>query len=156
MREMTSPPRPTFAYERLGTFTYNVVRDPSAATAYLRFWLKREWETDHEEAPTEPWTVEWLALLPSLGFRLAELDLAAVHPRPDLMAHGTGTASFASALRVRVAERRKSLLRGVSLEPLVVREGTGELMDGYTRYWLLREQGETRIYAYLASESPVT
>jgi len=149
---MTTPPLPEFAYERLGTFTYNVVRDPAAATEYLHFWLRREWEADHAEAPAEPWTVEWLAVLPRLIFRLAQLDLAAVHPRPDLMARGTGTNSFASELRVRAAERQKSLLRGVSVEPLVVLERNGELLDGYTRYWLMREQGESRIYAYLASE----
>jgi hypothetical protein len=150
---MTTPPMPEFTYERLGTFTYNVVREPSAATEYLRFWLCREWEADHAEAPAEPWTVEWLAMLPRLVFRLAELDLARVHPRPDLMARGTGKNSFLSELRVRAAERQESLLRGVSVEPLVVLERNGELMDGYTRYWLMREQGQPRVYAYLGSES---
>jgi len=149
---MTTLPLPDFAYERLGMFTYNVVRDPSAATEYLRFWLRREWEADHAEAPAEPWTVEWLAMLPRLGFRLAQLDLVSVHPRPDVMARGSGENSFVSELRVRAAERQESLLRGVSVEPLVVLERNGELMDGYTRYWVMREQGEPRVYAYLASE----
>lgn len=51
------------------------------------------------------------------------------------------------------AEREQSVLRGVSIEPLVVFEPAGELMDGYTRYWLLREHGEPQVYAYLASKA---
>lgn len=147
---MSTPPQPDFAYVRLGAFTYNVVRDPSTATEFLRFWLRREWETDHAEAPAEPWTWEWLSLLPRLTFRLSELPLAAVRPRPDLMSHEVGEYSFLSDLRVRAAEREESVLRGVSLEPLVVLEGTGELVDGYTRYWLLRQHGEPEVYTYLA------
>jgi hypothetical protein len=148
---MNEPPLPEYDYVRLGAFTYNVVRDSNAVTELMRFWLKREWETDHAEAPAEPWTVEWLNLLPRLSFRLSELPLADVHPRADLMAHEVGEHSFLADLRLRAAEREESLLRGVSLEPLVVLEHNGELMDGYTRCWLLREHDEPRVYVYLAS-----
>jgi len=150
---MSAPPQPEFSYVRLGAFTYNVVRDPSAATELLRYWLSREWQTDHAETPDEAWTLEWLTVLPRLSFHLAQLPLADVHPRPDLMSHRVGEYSFLSALRVRAAEREESVLRGVSIEPLVVFEPNGELMDGYTRYWLLREHGEQQVYAYLASEA---
>jgi hypothetical protein len=146
------PPRPAFAYVRLGRFTYNVVHDASAATDLLRFWLKREWEADHAESPGEPWTVEWLSMLPRLRFRLSEMPLAAVHPRADLMRHEVGDYSFLAALESRALEREESLLRGASLEPLVVLERNGELLDGYTRYWLLSRHGEPQVYAYLAAE----
>jgi hypothetical protein len=146
-----NPPQPEFTYERMGTFTYHVVRDSAAATDLLRYWLQREWEQDRAEAPGEPWTAEWLSLLPRLEFRLAEVDLASVHVRADLMAHHTGAHRFVTELRARAREREESVLRGVSIEPLVVLERTGELMDGYTRYWVLREHREPRAFAYLGS-----
>ena len=41
----------------------------------------REWEVDHNEAPDEEWTVEWMNILPKMEFALETLKLDSIHPR---------------------------------------------------------------------------
>ena len=62
----------------------------------------------------------------------------------------TSDYDFASELAERADEREESMLRGVSQEPLLVREPDLELMDGYTRYTVLRRHSQTMTYVYLA------
>jgi len=42
-----------------------------------------------------------------------------------------------------------SVLRGVSIEPLVVNHAGTQLMDGYTRYLLLNRYNQQDVYAYV-------
>ena len=41
------------------------------------------------------------------------------------------------------------MLRGVSIEPLLVNRNGFELMDGYTRYTVLKRYEQEEVYAYL-------
>ena len=43
----------------------------------------------------------------------------------------------------------ESLLRGVSIAPLLVNRRDFELMDGYTRYMVLKKYEQTEVYAYV-------
>src|SRR5690242_17749027 len=109
-----------FEYRKLGMFAYHVVPDPAAIKKLLLRWIIREWETDHQENPDEPWTVEWLDILPRMEFGLHVLELSAINPRADLMNHRTDTYSFVESLERRADEREEAMLRGVSIEPLLV------------------------------------
>ncbi|HJR79490.1 MAG TPA: hypothetical protein VJ821_05410 [Anaerolineales bacterium] len=109
----------------------------------------REWEFDRQEAPEERWTVEWMNILPKMEFALEILPLDAIHPRPDLMM----VEDFQTSLRERAHEREESMLRGVSIEPLLVNRNGFELMDGYTRYTVLKRHGQKEVYAYVGSAS---
>jgi hypothetical protein len=40
---------------------------------------------DHDEAPHEHWTVEWMGTLPKMEFSLKIIQLEDIHPHPDLM-----------------------------------------------------------------------
>lgn len=134
-----------FEYRKLGDFAYNVLSDPKDIKAYLMKWILREWEHDHNEAPDEHWTVKWLAKLPRMEVRLEIIQLEKIHPNPDLWS----VAEFRSSLQERADEREESMLRGVSIEPLLV-DGDGfELMDGYTRYLVLNRYGQKEAYAYV-------
>ena len=136
-----------FEYRKLGEFTYHVLSEPATIKAYLMKWILREWEMDHSEAPDEGWTVEWMNLLPRMEFALEILKLESIHPRADLMS----VEDFQTSLKERADEREESMLRGVSIEPLLINRNGFELMDGYTRYAVLKRHAQKDVYAYVGS-----
>lgn len=136
-----------FEYRRLGDFTYHVLSDPGEIKAYLTKWIMREWESDHREAPGEHWTVAWMEALPSMEFTLEVIALAEVCPNADLMR----VEQFQRDLKERADEREESILRGISIEPLLINRHGFELMDGYTRYTVLKRFEQRSVYAYVGS-----
>ena len=137
----------SFEYRKLGDFTYHVLPDPLTIKDYLMKWIMREWEFDHNEAPDEEWTVEWLNTLPSMEFALEIMELDSIYPRADLMS----VEDFQISLKERADEREESILRGISIEPLLINRNGSELMDGYTRYMVLKRHGQKEVYAYVGS-----
>ena len=137
----------SFGYRKLGDFTYNVLPDPFAIKAFVMKWIMREWEFDHKEAPDEEWTVEWMNILPKMEFALEMLKLESIHPRADLMS----VEDFLASLKERADEREESILRGISIEPLLINRNGTELMDGYTRYVVLKRHAQKEVYAYVGS-----
>lgn len=111
-------------------------------------WIMQEWETDHREAPNEIWTVEWMDLLPQMEFTLRQVRLAEIQPRADLMNHVVEDDSFMESLNERADEREEAMLRGVSIEPLLVNAQNMQLMDGYTRYTVLKRYQQEVVYVY--------
>lgn len=136
-----------FEYRRLGKFTYNVLTDPLTIKAYLTKWIMKEWESDHNEAPDEHWTVEWMNLFPRMEFALEVLHLDDIHPNADLFS----VEDFQRSLKERADEREEAMLRGVSIEALLVNRNGLELMDGYTRYTVLKWHGQKEVYAYVGT-----
>ena len=134
-----------FEYRKLGDFTYNVLSDPADIKAHLMKWIMHEWETDHNKAPDEHWMIAWMNALPKMDFSLEIIDLENIHPNPDLMS----VSEFISDLEERADEREESMLRGISIEPLLVNRNGFELMDGYTRYTVLKRYGQKEVYAYV-------
>ncbi|HEX5837063.1 MAG TPA: hypothetical protein VFY26_04475 [Anaerolineales bacterium] len=143
---------PSFEYRKLGDFTYHLLNDPQEIKSHLTKWMLREWEQDHNEAPHEHWTVEWMQVFPGMEFSLEIVRLEDIHPHPDLW----GLEQFQSELKERADDREWSVLRGVSIEPLVVNRQGFQLMDGYTRYVVLKcyEQGD--VFAYEGHARSVT
>jgi len=139
-----------FEYHRLGDFTYHVLSDPSEIKSYLMKWIMREWESDHREAPEEHWTVSWMESLPKMEFVLDVIRLDDICPNPDLMS----VEDFQRSLKERADEREESILRGISIEPLLVNRESFELMDGYTRYIVLKRFEQDEVYAYLGLLPP--
>ena len=159
----------SFEYRKLGDFTYNVLSDPLEIKTCLMKWIMREWEIDHREAPDEHWTVAWMDTLPKLEFALQVIHLDDIRPNADLMS----VAEFQTSLKERADEREEAMLRGVSIEPLLVhrtpeehrdynaalvhrtaalvRQDGFELMDGYTRYAVLNRYEQKEVYAYVGS-----
>ena len=135
----------SFEYRRLGEFTYNILSDPDEIKSYLMKWILREWESDNREAPDEHWTVSWMEALPYMEFALEVIRLEDICPNPDLMSG----KDFQMSLQERADEREESMLRGVSIEPLLVNRNGLELMDGYTRYTVLKSYEQYEVYAYL-------
>jgi hypothetical protein len=80
-----------------------------------------EWEHDHNEAPEEGWTVSWMEALPKMEFVLEIVHLDEIHPNADLMS----VEDFQRSLK----ERAESVLRGISIELLLVNRYGFELMD---------------------------
>ncbi|MCI0437712.1 MAG: hypothetical protein L0177_01095 [Chloroflexi bacterium] len=140
-----------FSYRKLGDFTYNLIEDKAAIRPFLLKWIGREWEIDQREFPDQPWTKDWLDWLQRMDFEVAIVGLDEIKPREDLMAHRTESYDFMEELRARATEREESMLRGISIEPLLVRKDTMELMDGYTRYMVLKNHRQQRVYAYLGT-----
>ena len=136
-----------FDYRKLGDFTYHVISDPIEIKKHLMIWILREWEFDHNQAPEEHWTVEWMNLLPKMEFALEVLPLEKIQPRSDLM----GGHQFQIELQQRAEEREQSVLRGGSIEPLSVNRNGFELMDGYTRYMVLKKYKQLEVYAYVGT-----
>ena len=136
-----------FDYRKLGDFTYHLISDPIEIKKHLMIWILREWEFDHNQAPEEHWTVEWMNLLPKMEFALEVLPLEKIQPRSDLM----GGHKFQIELQQRAEERDQSVLRGGSIEPLLVNRNGFELMDGYTRYMVLKKYKQLEVYAYVGT-----
>ena len=134
-----------FEYRKLGDYTYHIISDPIEIKQYLMKWIMQEWEFDHHEAPQEHWTVKWMNTLPYMDFTLEVIRLHDIHPNHDLMC----VEEFQVSLRERADERQESVLRGISIEPLLVDRNGFELMDGYTRYTVLKRYGQENVYAYL-------
>ena len=134
-----------FEYRKLGDFTYHVIPDPPEIKKHVMKWILREWKQDHEEAPHEQWTVEWMNIVPDMDFELQILGLEQIHPRRDLMS----VKEFQVELRERADDREWSILRGVSIEPLLINRNGYELMDGYTRYAVLEKFLQHEVYAYV-------
>lgn len=139
-----------FEYRKLGDFTYHVLSSPEEIKAYLLKWIMAEWEYDHNEAPNEHWTVEWMSILPKMEFKLEIINLDDVRPNADLMS----VENFQISLKERADEREESILRGISIEPLLINRNGFELMDGYTRYTVLKRYTQKEVYAYLGSLTP--
>jgi len=59
--------------------------------------------------------------------------------------------AFQISLKERADEREESMLRGVSIEALLVNRNGLELMDGYTRYTVLKWHGQKEVYAYVGT-----
>jgi hypothetical protein len=136
-----------FEYTKLGDYTYHVLRDPNVIKAFLMEWVMREWENDHNLDPDEHWTVQWMNTLPKMTFTLEIIKLDDVHPNPDLMSR----EEFLSELKERADDREESVSRGISIEPLLVNRNGMELMDGYTRYTVLKQHGQKEVYVYLGA-----
>ena len=140
-----------FEYRKLGDFTYHVITNPNDIKTYLMKWIMPEWESDHAEAPDEHWTVEWMNILPNMQFGLEIVELNTIRPRADLMS----VEEFQIGLKERADEREEAILRGVSIEPLLINRNGFELMDGYTRYTVLRRYNQNRVYAYVDETVPI-
>jgi len=136
-----------FEYRTLGKFTYNILTDPLTIKAYLMKWIMKEWESDHNEAPDEHWTVEWMKVFPGMEFALEVLPLDEIRPNADLFR----VEEFQKGLKERADDREESMLRGVSIEAILVNRNGFELMDGYTRYTVLKRHGQKEVYAYLGT-----
>jgi hypothetical protein len=136
-----------FEYRKLGDFTYHIISDPVEIRKYLMKWIMNEWESDHNEAPHEHWTVKWMNALPHMDFALKIVRLEDVHPNADLMS----VAEFQIGLQERADEREESILRGISIEPLLINSAGFELMDGYTRYTVLKRYDQKEIYGYVGT-----
>jgi hypothetical protein len=138
-----------FEYRKLGDFTYHVLSDPIEIKTYLMKWIMREWEFDHNQAPEEHWTVEWMHALPKMEFALEIIALNDICPNTDLM----NVEDFQISLKERADEREESILRGISIEPLLINRNGFELMDGYTRYAVLKRYRQKEVYAYVGEDS---
>jgi hypothetical protein len=138
---------PLFQYIKLGDFTYHILTDPADIRSHLMKWIMREWEIDHNEAPHEHWTVAWMNALPQMSFQLEVMRLEDIRPNADLWS----VAEFRSDLEERADEREESILRGGSIEPLLIDRDGFELMDGYTRYTVLKRYEQKEVYAYVGS-----
>jgi len=140
-----------FSYQKLGKFTFHILKNKEEINPFLYDWLRKEWETDHSEDPDQPWTLEWLDLLKLMKFELKIINRDSVNLRKELMDYKTETYNFQNELNDRVADMEESILRGSSIEPLTVNGENMELMNGYTRYRILKKYDQERIYAYVGT-----
>jgi len=136
-----------FDYCKLGKFTYHILKDQDTIKSYVMKWIMHEWEVDHKEAPSEHWTIAWMNVLPKMEFILEIVRLEDVNLNKDLMSGD----EFKTSLNERADEREEGMLRGVSIEPLLVNRNGYELMDGYTRYTVLKRHEQNKVYAYIGS-----
>jgi len=136
--------RYAFDYRKLGDFTYHILKDQDLIKNYMMEWIMREWQVDHHEAPEERWTDAWMNILPKMDFTLEVVKLENIILNKDLMS----VDNFRASLKERADEREESILRGVSIEPLPVNRNGFELMDGYTRYTVLKRHHQSEVYTY--------
>ena len=67
------------------------------------------------------------------------------------MSYKTDADDFAANLMARSREREESMLRWISIEPLLINRAGWELMDGYIRYMVLMKYNQTRVLTYVGT-----
>jgi len=140
-----------FRYQKLGKFTYHIIRDLSNIKPFLLKWIEKEWNIDHNQFLDQKWITEWLNLLPKMKFSLQIVDLDRIKLRKDLMNYKTEIYNFFEELKERAEEMEESILQGSSIEPLIINSKNLELMDGYARYMVLKKNKQEKTYAYVGS-----
>ena len=138
-----------FRHKKLDKFTYHVIGNKTKIKPFLLKWIGKEWQIDHNEFPDQQWTTKWLNLLPNMKFKLEVVDLDKINLHQDLMNYKTESYDFLEELNFRVEEMEISILQGSSIGPLIINKENLELMDGYTRYMILKKYEQKRTYAYL-------
>jgi len=138
-----------FLYKRLGKFTYHIIKPQENIKPFLLKWIGKEWKQDIEEFPDQPWGREWLELLSQMDFQLMKINLNEIILRMNLMNYHNVSYNFAEELEQRVMEMEESVLQGSSISPLLVNGRTMELMDGHTRYMILKKHSQVRCFAYV-------
>ena len=136
-----------FEFRKLGDFTYHVITNPDDIRAHVMKWAMREWESDYALAPDEHWTVQWMNVLPKMDFQLEIVRLEDIRPNADLFS----VEQFHMELKERADDREESILRGMTIEPLLVNRTGYELMDGYTRYTVIKRYQQKEVYAYVGT-----
>ena len=84
-----------------------------------------------------------------MKFKLLVVDLDEINLRQDLMNYTSNSYNFLGKLNLRVEEIEESILQGSSIGPLVINKENVELMDGYTRYMILKKHEQQKTFAYL-------
>jgi len=140
-----------FRHKKLDKFTYHVIGNKTKIKPFLLKWIGKEWQIDHNEFPDQQWTTKWLNLLPNMKFKLEVVDLDKINLHQDLMNYKTESYDFLEELNFRVEEMEISILQGSSIGPLIINKENLELMDGYTRYMILKKYQQKRAYAYMGS-----
>jgi hypothetical protein len=82
-----------------------------------------------------------------MEFALEVVRLDNICPNPDLMS----VEDFQTSLKERADDREESILRSISIEPLLLNRYSFELMDGYTRYTVLKRYKQEEVYVYLGT-----
>ena len=82
-----------------------------------------------------------------MEFQLEVLHLEDIHPNADLFR----VEQFHVELKERADDREESILRGMTIEPLLVNRTGYELMDGYTRYTVIKRYQQKEVYAYVGT-----
>lgn len=136
-----------FEFRKLGDFTYHVITNPDDIRSHVMKWVMGEWESDYNLAPDEHWTVQWMSVLPKMDFQLEIVRLEDIHPNADLFS----VAQFHVELKERADDREESILRGMTIEPLLINRTGFELMDGYTRYTVIKRYQQKEVYAYVGT-----
>jgi hypothetical protein len=80
-----------------------------------------------------------------MDFTLQSISLEDIRPNADLMS----VKDLQQSLKEHADGREESILRSISIEPLVVNRNGFELMDGYTRYTVLKRYDQKETYVYL-------
>ncbi|MFX1391854.1 MAG: hypothetical protein ACFE9Z_17455 [Promethearchaeota archaeon] len=138
-----------FQYKKLGKFTYHIIPNKRKIKEFLVKWIGKEWQIDHEEFPDQQWTIEWLRLLPKMNFELKKIRLEEIILREDLMKYKSKSYNFLNNLKIRADQMEEYLLQGSSISPLIVNKENMELMDGYTRFEILKRYQQKKAYFYL-------
>ena len=141
-----------FVYKKLEKFTYHLIKNGVEIKKYLNKWLVKEWKQDIQEFPDQPWSREWLNLISLMEFRLVKIPINGIKQRQDLMEYRSESYNFTEHLLERVKEMEESILQGSSISPLVVNGENMELMDGYTRYTVLKNHEMRFVYVYLGKK----
>jgi hypothetical protein len=141
-----------FIYKKLGKFTYNIVANEKDIKPYLSKWIGKEWKKDIEEFPDQPWSYEWLEILDKSNFVLTKCRIEDIQLRQDLVNYKNESYCFLEELKERAELMEESILRGSSIEPLLVNGENMELLDGYTRYTVLKKHNQYLMYIYLGKK----
>lgn len=138
-----------FNYKKLGRFTYHIINNKNDITPFISKWLKKEWDIDIKEFPEQQWTINWLNLLPFMKFKLDIVEMDKIKLHEDLMQYESESYNFLKSLQTRAEEMEIAIIQGSSIAPLIINKENMELMDGYTRYMILKTYNQKRTYVYL-------
>jgi len=136
---------------------YWVLEDHAQIAELVNDYVRKEWESDNRDRGKDPKDSRWIRSLPSRHWRLTTLALKEVKENPEIITiqnKETGY-DFAERLETRKADLKREIEQyGAIIRPLILRGEDMQLMDGYCRFYTLRDFGVPRVYAYIGYQPP--
>ena len=139
---------------RLNGISYWVIEDPDAIQDFINKELRKEWEEDARTERRDPNEDTWLKTLSKRHWNLRRVDIDQINLDPHIMNYRDAEEGyvFQESLAKRSQELKETVEKfAVVLWPLVVKDESFILVDGYCRYTTLKALKISRTYAYVGS-----
>ena len=136
----------------LDGITYWTLEDPAEIAELVNVHVRKEWESDSMFEGKDPKRSRWLLSLSSRQWRLEVVSMQEIKLSQEIMNYSDKKTGydFRAHLRERERELREEIEEdGAIIWPVILRHEDRQLVDGYCRYFALKNMDIKSTYAYI-------